>query len=138
MKLEQLKAWLIYLVAWYAHAVSFISPIGIVFAALVVPIVVSVAADRVGVGIVATIILVGVLWFLATIGLGLRFGTWRALFFSAIPGSWAALILAVSVFTRSGLGEGFELGVIFLAIASLVWLAGIACGVLMRKIVLRR
>ena len=138
MQTKQIIAWLIYLVAWYAYAVSFMSPVGIVLGALFLPIVVAVAADWVGVGAVATIILMGVLWFLATIGLGLRFDTWRALFLSVVPGSWAALILAVSLITRTGLGEGFELGVIIFAIASLIWLAGIACGVLMRKAVFRR
>ena len=139
MQTKQIIAWLIYLVAWFAYAVSFMSPVGMVFGALLVPYVLVVVIELVlGVGFLATIILMGVLWFLVSIGLGLRFDTWRALFLSVVPGSWAALILAVSLITRTGLGEGFELGVIFLAIASLIWLAGLACGVLMRKLVFRR
>ena len=119
-------------------AVGLMSPFGMVLGALFVPIFVAVAADKVGVGVVATFMLLSVLIFLATIGIGLRFGTWRALFLSLVPGSWAALMLAVSVVARTGLGEGFELAVLFFAIASLIWLAGIAVGVQMRKVVFRR
>ena len=119
-------------------AVGMVSPVGLVVGAFVLPIVVGAMADKVGVGVVATFMLLSVLIFLATIGLGLPFGTWRALFLSLVPGSWAALMLAVSVVARTGLGEGFELAVLLFAIASLIWLAGIAVGVQMRKVVFRR
>ena len=57
-----------------------------VLGALVVPFAVGVTVERVpGVGLVPFYLGFG-LWFLATIGLGVRFGTWWALFLAVIPG----------------------------------------------------
>ena len=117
-------------------AVGTLSPVGMVLGAWVVPIVVAAAAERVGVGAVATIILMGVLLFLATIGLGLRFGTWRALSLALIPGGLFTATYLLLEFSRVlGTVEG---PVLFgMAIVTLIWLVGITVGVLMRKVVFR-
>ena len=113
---------------------------GLVLGALLVPFFVGAAAQTaLGVGFVPAGILAGVLWFLATIGLGLRFGTWQALFLALVPGGvWTAILLVASVIEAAfPPGEGIEGSVVMVAIASLIWLVGLAVGVLMRKVVLR-
>ena len=73
-------------------AVGMMSPFGMVLGALFVPFFVAAAVETVlGVGFVPTSILAGVLWFLATIGLGFRFGTWRALFLAVFAGPFGYL-----------------------------------------------
>ena len=103
IKLKQIIAWLIYLVAWYTYAVSFMSHVGMVLGVLLLPyFVVAVIETVLGVGFLATVTLAGVLWFVATMGLGLRFCTWRALYFAALPGGlWAAISIIV-VFYQLG------------------------------------
>ena len=113
-----------------------ITAVGMVLVALFVPFFVGVAVETVtGVGLVL-IILMGVLWFLATIGLGLRFGTWRALFLALVPGGLSTALFLLLQFSRVlGKVEG-PLALAWATIA-LIWLAGIAVGVLMRKVVFR-
>ena len=138
MQTKHIIAWLIYLVAWYAYAVSFMSPVGAVFVALLLPyFVIAVIAVVLGLGFFTAATLSGVLWFLASIGLGLRFGTWRALYLAALPGGlWAATFIVVVYYQ---LGESsVELVGIGILFITLIWLAGIACGVLMRKLVFQR
>ena len=122
-------------------SVGMMSPVGIVFGALLVPFFVGTAAETVlGVGFVSVVILAGVLWILATIGLGVRFGTWRALFLALLPGGiWTIILLVVSV-TAAAFppGEGIEVAVVMVGIVTLIWLVGIAVGVLMRKVMFRR
>ncbi len=122
-------------------SVGMMSPVGIVFGALLVPFFVGAAVETVlGVGFVPVVILAGVLWFLATIGLGVRFGTWRALFLALVPGGiWTIILLVVSV-TAAAFppGEGIEVAVVMVGIVTLIWLVGIAVGVLMRKVMFRR
>ncbi len=131
MKLQQQVTWLISAVG---------SPFGMVLGALLVPFFVGGAVDTVtGVGIVPAGILAGALWFMATIGLGVRFGTWRTLFLALVPGGvWTALLLVASVIEAAfPPGEGIEGAVVMVAIATLIWLVGLAVGVLMRKVIFR-
>ncbi len=127
MQLQQLITRLI-------SAVGMVSPVGMVLGAWVLPIVVAAVARRIGVGGIATIILLSVLLFLATIGVGLRFGTWRALYLALIPGGLYTAAYLLSRFSReSGIVEDpVAWG---MAIVTLLWLVGIAVGVLMRKVV---
>ena len=106
------------------------SNIAMVLGALYVPIVVVFAVQsKAGDGIV-TFYTPFVLWFLASIGLGARFGSWWALLLAVIAGplvtSGAALIVGKP-------GEVFELSEATIMI-SLTWLVGLAVGVLMRKV----
>ncbi len=118
-------------------ALGMMSPFGMVLVAWVLPIVVAAVAQGVGIGAIATIILIGVVMFLATIGVGLRFGTWRALYLALIPGG---LFTATYLLLRSGRVSGIVEDPVAwgMAIVTLLWLVGIAVGVLMRKAVFRR
>ncbi len=129
MKLQHLLTRLI-------SAVGMMSPVGMVLAAWVLPIVVAAVAQGVGIGAIATIILIGVVMFLATIGVGLRFGTWRVLYLALIPGG---LFTATYLLLRSGRVSGIVEDPVAwgMAIVTLLWLVGIAVGVLMRKVVFR-
>ena len=83
-----------------------------------------------GAGFVTTSILAGVLWFLASIVLGLRIGSWWALLLAVFAGPFG--YLGTTVILRS-VGElGDAIGQIW-AMAGLIWLVGIPFGVLMRK-----
>ena len=138
MQLQQIIPWLLYLVAWYAYAVSFMSPVGAVFAALLLPyFVMAVIAGVLGLGVFTAATLSGVLWFPTSIGLGLRFGTWRGLYLAALPGGLWAAIFIVAVYYQLGESsvELVAIGILFL---TSIWLAGIAVGVHMRKFVFRR
>jgi len=109
-----------------------------VLGALFLPFFAGAAVETVpGVGVLATIILAGVFCFLATIGLGVRFGTWRALFLAVVPfGLLSTLYLVARVL--GPVEEPFEFaGAIITLIVTLIWLVGIAVGVLMRKAVFR-
>ena len=112
-----------------------ITAVGMVLVALFVPFFVGVAVETVtGVGLVL-IILMGVLWFLATIGLGVRFGTWRALFLAVVPGL-VSLFWTIFLVVSTGGVEYIEVRYVLLieAIVALIWLAGIAVGVFMRNV----
>ena len=107
---------------------------GMVLGALFVPFFVGATVETVlGVGFVPTSILAGVLWFLATIGLGVRFGTWRALFLAVIP----LALLTTNYLVVSGEAPVEYWGAIVTLAVTLIWLVGIAVGVLMRKVVFR-
>ena len=126
MKLQQLATWRI-------------SPFGMVLGALFVPFFVAAAVETVlGVGFVPSSILAGVLWLLATIGLGLHFGTWRALFLAVVPGVVSLLwtiILLVSLGPVDYIEARYALAIE--GIVALIWLVGIAVGVFTRQVVLR-
>ncbi len=131
MQLQQLITRLI-------SALGMMSPFGMVLGALFVPFFVAVAVETaLGVGFVPTSILAGVLWLLATIGLGLRFGTWRALFLALVPGGLSTALFLLLQFSRV-LGKVEGPLAFAWAIIALIWLVGIAVGVLMRKAVYRR
>ncbi len=110
-----------------------------VLGAMFVPYFVGVAVETIaGVGIVPNIILVGVLWFLATIGLGVRFGTWGALFLAVIPGL-VSLVWTIFLVVSAGPVEYISVSFWLLieATVTLTWLVGIAVGVLIRKVIFR-
>ena len=112
---------------------------GMVLGALFVPFFVAAAVETVlGVGFVPASILAGVLWLLATIGLGLHFGTWRALFLAVVPGL-ASLLWTIILLVSLGPVEYIEAryALAIEGIVALIWLVGIAVGVLLRKVVFR-
>ena len=112
--------------------------IAMVLGALYLPFVSWAATERIaGVGIVSFYLPFG-LWFLATIGLGVRFGSWWALLLAAVPGPSGLLGAAIFVVGNVGDAVVAEGGVEYWARVSLTWLVGIAVGVLMRKVVFRR
>ena len=87
-----------------------------------------------GAGFVTTSILAGVLWFLASIVLGLRIGSWWALLLAVIAVPLVSIGTALIIGKP---GEVFEIpeftGKIW-AMISLTWLVGLAVGVIMRKV----
>ena len=83
-----------------------------------------------GAGFVTTSILAGVLWFLASIVLGLRIGSWWALLLAVFAGPFGYLGTTVILRNVGELGDA--IGQIW-AMAGLIWLVGIPFGVLMRK-----
>lgn len=109
-----------------------------VLGALYVPIVIGFAVQsKAGVGAVPLYWAFG-LWFLATIGLGLRFGTWWALLLGVFAGPFG--FLSAGIFTGNA-GNVFELRegeVEIWTMVSLTWLVGLAVGVLIRKAIFWR
>ena len=112
--------------------------IAMVLGALYLPFVSWAATERIaGVGIVSFYLPFG-LWFLATIGLGLRFGTWWALLLGVFAGPFG--LLSAGIITGNA-GDMFELregGVEIWTMVSLTWLVGLAVGVLIRKAIFWR
>ncbi len=111
-----------------------ISNIAMVLGAVYLPLAVMLVVVRVaGEGIVL-FYTPFVLWFLASIGLGARFGSWWALLLAVIAVPLVSIGTALIVGKP---GEVFEIpeftGEIW-AMISLTWLVGLAVGVIMRKV----
>jgi hypothetical protein len=117
-----------------------VSRVGIVFGALFAPGFIGALVHWVfDPGFLASATLGGLLLFAATVVVGLRFGTWRALYLAAMPGG---LLLAIVVFSIFGVfnqvGEwSLDLLAVGILILTSIWLVGIAVGIVLRKVVFR-